>query len=272
VIARVGILAMFSLAMVGAMMRFTYAFISDDPATNESRTSWGVVYGALWAGICLTLWDLIRQDRALAASDWAALAVAPAGWLTIHALWATLWGSLEIHEARNRGKAPSARSIGLRRTGGRVTVAGLAIVFALMFALGAPQVLVATAVRTGAPAMTLVIAMTVAGWALLVWGGVMLALGVGETHTHNEGRLGTRKTASADIEVSFRDVKDAWREGRWVRDARWRTIFMMFLGAALAAWGLFGIFIVRGPLPVRLRCAGAIGYATIRTVTGFWRA
>jgi hypothetical protein len=272
VILRFAILAICSMAMVVAMMQFTYAIISDDPRKLEQRTFWGVIYVALWVGVCLALWDLIRLERTLTTTDWAAIAIAPAGWLTFNALWAMLWGSLEMRDAEIQRREPSPRSIGLKRTGGRLTIAGLAIVAALLVAIGAPQAFVLSIIRTTAPATTAAIALTVAGWALLVWGGARLALGIGQTKTEDYGRLGKRKTASGEVEISFSEFKDAWRRGLWIRDARWRTVYMMALGAICAAYGLFGLFIVQGPLAVRILCGGALLYATARTVAGFWRA
>ena len=69
-------LAIFSVAMVVAMVQFNYALVLDDPKRAEHRTLWAALYLALWVGIGYALWDLIRHDHRLTTADWAALVLA----------------------------------------------------------------------------------------------------------------------------------------------------------------------------------------------------
>jgi hypothetical protein len=76
---------------------------------------------------------------------------------------------------------------------------------------------------------------------------------------------------SVEIETTLPAMKAAWRSGEW-REPHWRRIFMTACGAALMTVGLFGIFIVIAPWPVKLLCAGAILYPAYRLVEALRRA
>ncbi|OGX06414.1 MAG: hypothetical protein A2Z88_07080 [Omnitrophica WOR_2 bacterium GWA2_47_8] len=73
-------------------------------------------------------------------------------------------------------------------------------------------------------------------------------------------------------EVSFAQVKAAWRLGLWRQDPRWRGLFIMGLGAVLMAVGGFGIIIVLGAPGLKSLAVGALLYAAVRTTWGFLRA
>jgi hypothetical protein len=74
------------------------------------------------------------------------------------------------------------------------------------------------------------------------------------------------------VETSFHSVKDALRSGGWWSDPEWRVLFIMMAGALLLFFGLFALFLVIGPLTVKLIVAGAMLYAVIRLGWGFARA
>jgi len=74
-----------------------------------------------------------------------------------------------------------------------------------------------------------------------------------------------------EVETNLGAVKAAWRSGDWRRDPYWRRLFVTALGAALLTVGLFGIFIVVAPMPVKVLCAGAILYPAARIAMAFGR-
>lgn len=57
------------------------------------------------------------------------------------------------------------------------------------------------------------------------------------------------------------ELKAALRTGRWLRSATWRRRVVVVLGVALFALGLFGLFIVVGPVGVKLLLAAVLLYA-----------
>lgn len=128
-------LGLFSAAMVGAMVQFNYALVFDDSKRAEHRTLWGVLYVGLWIGVCYALWDVIRHERALTTADWAALVLAPVGWMTFNAFWLAAWGAIEVQDAQARGAAPPARAVLFKRRGWNLTLAGLAACVVLVVIL-----------------------------------------------------------------------------------------------------------------------------------------
>jgi hypothetical protein len=72
--------------------------------------------------------------------------------------------------------------------------------------------------------------------------------------------------------ASFREIKGAFRTGSWLHDRSLWPILIGLVGVLFAAYGMFGYFVVIGPPLVKLLCGGALAYATVRTVWGFWKA
>lgn len=72
--------------------------------------------------------------------------------------------------------------------------------------------------------------------------------------------------------ASFRQIKDAFRSGDWLRDPRIRPFCVGIIGLLLAVLGGFGFFVVTSPPLVKLICAGAVLYAFGRTGWAFWKA
>ncbi len=118
--------------------------------------------------------------------------------------------------------------------------------------------------------LNLVIVLMIVGW-----GGFFGAIIYGVGTRMPSRRLGQpipedkEARGSFDIEVSFREMKQAWREQGWRNNRVWRFTFFMFATAVVAIIGLFGLFFVLGPGGIRLITATAVLYATVRTVQGF---
>ncbi len=84
------------------------------------------------------------------------------------------------------------------------------------------------------------------------------------------GRL--RASASVDVDIPMRDLKQALRTGAWSQDPLWRIYIIIMVGAMTMAIGIVGILVVLAPLPVKLLLAAALLYAAIRIALGFAQA
>ncbi|HEX2095196.1 MAG TPA: hypothetical protein VHG28_22560 [Longimicrobiaceae bacterium] len=129
---------------------------------------------------------------------------------------------------------------------------------------------------------------------LLFMGGVLdLIIHAGEPMSHRDvedmvgrGRTGLRHAWRASAhrirgrtagsqghdQFSFREAKDAWHSGAWLRDARWRRRYITTAGGLMTFIGLFGIFFVLGPAAIKLILGGALLYALVSMGRGFARA
>lgn len=70
-------------------------------------------------------------------------------------------------------------------------------------------------------------------------------------------------------EVSIGQFKAAWRQALWRTDSRWRGMFIMAMGAALMAAGIFSVMIVLAAPGLKLVAGLILGYAIVRTVAAF---
>jgi len=144
------------------------------------------------------------------------------------------------------------------------------------------------------PLLAVAIGLTALGFAVFMGGILSLLMASGEPMTHEEieAAIGQRQGAGeaaawrasahrvfgpaagqrAANETTFAGIKDAWRTGEWRRDAQWQRLFLIASGAGLLFHGLFGLFLVIGPGPIRVLVAGAMVYATVMTGRGFIRA
>ncbi len=82
---------------------------------------------------------------------------------------------------------------------------------------------------------------------------------------------GQAKGREFRMEVTFREIKDAWHSGNW-NSPEWLPIFLGLLAMVFIAFGMFGFFFVIGTPLVKLICGGALAYATTRTLWAFWKA
>ena len=110
------------------------------------------------------------------------------------------------------------------------------------------------------------------------WGGFFAAIIYGVVAGMPSRRLGQPMPedshgqaagGSFDVEVSFREIKQAWRQRRWRNSRVWRFTFLMMATAVTAIVGMFGLFFVLGPSGIRLIVAAAFLYATAMTAYGF---
>lgn len=144
------------------------------------------------------------------------------------------------------------------------------------------------------PLLGVAIGLTALGFTVFMGSILSLLMVSGEPMTHEEieGAISQRRGAGepavwrasayrvfgaaagqqASNETSFAGMKDAWRSGEWRRDPQWRRLFLAASGAGLLFYGLFWLFLVIGPGPVKVLVAGAMLYATAMTTWGFTRA
>jgi len=70
------------------------------------------------------------------------------------------------------------------------------------------------------------------------------------------------------IEVTFREMKDAWREGKWLTDPGWRFVFFITTSVAIMVVGMLGLVFVLGFAGLRLTMAGLFLYILVMVVRG----
>jgi hypothetical protein len=143
--------------------------------------------------------------------------------------------------------------------------------------------------------LAITIGMTVVGFVLFM-GSVLYRIfgGAGEPMTHADVedlsrnvrmdarpsiagvsayRFRGRSAASSFAETfTFREAKDAWRQRAWRTSQRWRANFIVMVGVALLVPGLFGIFIVIGPMGIKLLLGAGVIYAAVRITAALVRA
>jgi len=268
-------LAVVSLLMVAAMVQFSAAII-DRPGT-QAVTGWGVVYAGSWAAILAVFAQLLEDTPAPVAT---VLMLAVSGWGAIHAGWLWLVLGLMGSPANAEGQPLPPDRTSTRSMAGRVCLLAVIVAAAATAQLVLPRLHLMSMPRlTPLGALILVAA---AGVLLLVAGGVRLARSEGKPMTpdevvrmntprrgfHVSTHVGPAYGISGEREVSLAQMRDAWRSGAWRTDPRWRTVFMMTVGAALMLVGGFGIPIVVAPVPVKILCAGALLYVAFQVVRG----
>jgi len=83
---------------------------------------------------------------------------------------------------------------------------------------------------------------------------------------------GTTTGARFDDQASFRDLKEAWRTGRWWKEPRWRTYYLVLGGGLTMGLSIFAVIVVIAPLGVKVLAGGAMLYAATRLIWAFARA
>ena len=192
--------------------------------------------------------------------------------------------------------ARQTREVGaMRRVKGWIGQVMLLLAVIVLSGLPVMQNLERVIARSEGPLLALTIGVTGFGFVVMMGGILSLAMGSGQSMTHQEIEASLRRQRDASalpyasrastyrfsgvasgqqgsMGASFAGVKDAWRTGEWRRDSHWRRFYIIAAGATMLGFGLFGVFIVIGSMFVKLLVFGALAYATVRTVQGFVRA
>jgi hypothetical protein len=324
-------IAVLALAMVGAMVQFTTALLAVDlhrrppPAPHGVSPArfWGVLYAALWISLLAGFFHLFallggdgRRTRNVGFLVLFAL-----GWLGFNALFIAFARALARVQQRTAPPTGRPRAADVGRTVADTEPSSLAgeehtLRERLASAATLVAILALVAVGEAVPALKaleplmdahrrallfVTVPLGVAGWLLLVGGGIYLVLSRGlpmsreEVEAMERRRPGERLAgggrgavarwsgsvyrfhgvelgAEAREEASFAEVKAAWRHRAWRFSPRWRGIFTMAAGAAALTFGLFGSLLVIAPAGVKLLIAAALAYAVVRTASGFARA
>ena len=101
-------LALFSMAMVVAMVRFSLAVL-DKEASPVRRKTWGAIYLFLWVGIVATFVHfMMTADPANGARQAPFVLVAPLGWFALHGLMLSF--GVALQRANERSEALKAQS------------------------------------------------------------------------------------------------------------------------------------------------------------------
>jgi hypothetical protein len=101
-------LALFSMAMVMAMVRFSLAVL-DKEASPARRKTWGATYLLLWVGIVATfVHSLMTADPVRGARQAPFVLLAPIGWFALHGL--LLWFGLALQRSNERSEALRAQA------------------------------------------------------------------------------------------------------------------------------------------------------------------
>ncbi len=147
--------------------------------------------------------------------------------------------------------------------------------------------------RVRDPLLTVAIAVAALGFTVFMGGILSMLMASGDPMTHEEveGAISQRQRAGEPYvwrasahrvfgvaagrqvagEASFAGMKEAWKSKEWRRDSQWRRLVVIATGAALLFYGLFGLFVVLGPPPIKVLMAAAMLYATVMTIWGFAR-
>lgn len=291
-------LAAVSILMVVAMVQYTTALI-DAEAAPALRRMWGAAYLLAWLGVVGVVVLIVLDAHTAWPRALAVAALVAGGWGGFHAFWLWLWLALTQSNAAKSGTpGPSVAALALARRCRRIATAAVVVVVLALIELGVARAALAAVTAPGRAPLSLTIAIAAAGGALLIGGGVRLALDRGRPMTAEEideafrrqkygprGRTGLLRAsasvyrhvgpaagATADQVVSLSEMKAAWRSGAWRRDRRWQTVFMMTAGGLMMIYGGFGAAVVAGPLSAKLLCGGALAYATFQLIAGFRRA
>jgi hypothetical protein len=73
-------------------------------------------------------------------------------------------------------------------------------------------------------------------------------------------------------QFSIKEAKEAWRQREWRRSPRWRSNFVVMVGALMFALGLCGIVVVIGTNGIKFLFGAVIIYWAVRMIIAFARA
>ena len=292
-------LAVASIIMVLAMVRFSMAIVAASERPSAVKV-WGLIYFAAWIAIGIAVVRFALMSNATLPQAIAVVTLVVGGWGTFQAFWVWLWLALERTNARARGQAaalaPAKESI--CRRSAQLAIGGLIAVALAAIELGYARMLVETMIAPGHRAIAATATVAVAGWILLIFGGVRLVLGRGEPMSHAQieeelrrGKFGTRgqagllrvsrsayrhfgpaEGAQAEQELSITEMTRAWRSGEWRRDPNLLTVFIMTAGGLMMFFGGFAVVIVAAPFFVKILCGAVLAYTSYQLIAAIRRA
>jgi Protein of unknown function (DUF3592) len=77
--------------------------------------------------------------------------------------------------------------------------------------------------------------------------------------------------ASFTDEFTLKEAKKAWQQQAWRTSARWRANYIVTVGALSFTVGLFGFFVIGGPVGIKLLFLAAIAYVLVSTIIRWTR-
>jgi len=135
----------------------------------------------------------------------------------------------------------------------------------------------------------LTVGATFAGFGLLVFAwirwGILTGRPMSEAEAQEFVRTGPGPTGLSSVlrgkaigiktpkgDASFREIKDAFRTGTWLRNPAMRVFCFGTIGLLLLVLGGFGYFVVTALPAAKLICVGALFYVFWRSAWGLWKA
>ncbi|HEX5714813.1 MAG TPA: hypothetical protein VF179_01565, partial [Thermoanaerobaculia bacterium] len=238
---------------------------------------WGLVYLLVWVALIVAfLWFLDAEGSEGHLRNLVLMLRVAAGWLALNYLLIVFIRAIQRANLRQKvpveepaeglpqpepapveqPAAPPAPRSKLRDV--LLMVRNLIltlIVIAIGEALPPMQRLHAWVAAHDGPILAVTITAGVIGFALFMGGVIHMVL-----------------RAQAQESVTLAEVKAAWRIRAWQVSPRWRRIFLIQIGVALFAIGLFGSLFVLAFQGLKLLLGGVIVYAVVRTVVAFIKA
>jgi hypothetical protein len=157
----------------------------------------------------------------------------------------------------------------------RIGVALLAVAIATALVEFLPPLRTLDAAITRARGLYLGIAAGLCGLGFLAFmAGVIYGAvaGMPSRETGQPMEQADSRRGSFRIEVSFRELKEAWRRGRWRTDRAWAFVVYMAGAAALMVTGIFSVVFVLGASGLRLIIAAVYLYVVAMIAWGLARA
>lgn len=274
-----------ALLMVFVMVRWSSAMIAlalprEQGAIEPGMSPvsrWGLVYLLVWVALIVAfLWFLDAVGSEGHLHNLVLMLRVAAGWLALNYLLIVFARAIQRANLRQKvpveepaewlpqpepapeelpAAPPSPRSK-LRDFLLMVrNVILILIVIAIGEALPPMQRLHAWVAAHDGPVLAVTITAGVIGFALFMGGVVHMAL-----------------RAQAQESVTLAEVKAAWRVRAWQVSPRWRRLFLIQIGVAMFAIGLFGSLFVLSFPGLKLLLGGVIVYGVVRTVVAFIKA
>jgi hypothetical protein len=274
-----------ALLMVFVMVRWSSAMIALDRPREQGAiepgmspvSRWGLLYLLVWVALIVAfLWFLDAEGSEGHVRNLVLMLRVAAGWLSLNYLLivfaraiqrANLRQGAPVEEPAEWLAQPEPAPVELPAAPPDLksklrdfllmvrNVILVLIVIAIGEALPPMQRLHALVAAYEGSILAVTITAGVIGFALFMGGVVHMAL-----------------RAQAQESVTLAEVKAAWRVRAWQESPRWRRLFLIQIGVALFAIGLFGSLFVLSLPGLKLLLGGVIVYGVVRTVVAFIKA